>query len=74
MTRLGWDVTVVTGEQRGKDGSILFDIRTRELQWSIYSLYTRRRKQGNDQGDRQATYSMKAKLQMSKYLLSQDQR
>ena len=32
------------GERRGEDGSILFDIQTRELQQSIYSLYTRRRK------------------------------
>ena len=29
-------------EWRGEDGSILFNIRTRELQWSIYSLYMRR--------------------------------
>ena len=32
----------------------------------------RRQKQGDDREGRQAAYSMKAKLQMSKYLLSQD--
>ena len=60
------------GKQRGKDGSILFDIQTRELQRSTYSLYTRRRKQGDDWEGRQAAYSMKAKLWMGKYLLSWD--
>ena len=60
-------------ERRGEDGSILFDIRTRELQWSIYSLYMRRWKWGDDWEGRWATYSTKVKLRMSKYLLSWDQ-
>ena len=31
------------GERRGENGSILLDIQTKELQQSIYSLYTRGR-------------------------------
>ena len=59
-------------ERRGEGGSILFDIRTRELKWSIYSLNMRRWTWGNDREGGRAMYSMKAKLRMSKYLLSWD--
>ena len=55
------------GEQRGKSGSILFNIRTGELQQGIYNLYMRGRVRGDDQEGGRATYSTKAKLRMSKY-------
>ena len=66
----GHGVSEASGEAR--NGSILFDIRTKELQRSIYSLYTRGQTRGNDQEGGRAAYSTKAKLRMSKYLLSRD--
>ena len=53
------------GEQRGENGSILFDIRTKELQRSIYSLYTRGGMKGNVRDG--GPYSTKARLRTSKY-------
>ena len=67
----GRGVSEASGEAR--NGSILFNIRTKELQRSIYSLYTRGRMRGDDQEGGRAVYSTKAKLWMSKYLLSRDQ-
>ena len=61
------------GEQRDESGSILFNIRTNKLQRSMYNLYTRGRVQGDDREGGRTTYSTKAKLRMSKTLLSQDQ-
>ena len=55
------------GKQRGENGSILFDIQTKELQRSIYSLYTRDRTRGDDREGGRAVYSTKAKLRTSKY-------
>ena len=55
------------GERRGESGSILFDVRTGELQRGIYNLYTRGRAQGDDREGGRAAYSMKVKLWMSKY-------
>ena len=60
-------------EWRGESGSILFDIRTNELQRSMYNLYTRGRAQGDDWEGGRTAYSTKAKLRMSKTLLSRDQ-
>ena len=50
------------------EGSILFNIRTGELQVSNYKLYTRRGEQGDDWGGGRAAYSTRAKLQMRKDL------
>ena len=60
------------GEQRGRNGSVLVDIRTNELQRSMYNLYMRGRARGNDQEGGRTAYSTKAKLRMSKILLSRD--
>ena len=54
----------VSGETR--NGSILFDIRTKELQRSIYNLYMRGQVRGDDREGGRAAYSTKAKLWMSK--------
>ena len=62
----------VRGERRDESGSILFDIQTNELQRSMYNLYTRGRARCDDREGGRAAYSTKAKLQMSKTLLSRD--
>ena len=54
-----------SGETR--NGSILFNIQTKELQRSMYNLYTRGRVRGDDREGGQTVYSMKARLRMSKY-------
>ena len=66
----GREVSEASGEVR--DGSILFDIRTKELQRNIYRLYTRGETRGDDREGGRAVYSTKAKLRMSKYLLRRD--
>ena len=55
------------GERRDENGSVLFDIRTRELQQGIYNLYTRGRARGDDREGGRAAYSTKAKLWMSSH-------
>ena len=60
------------GKQRGRNGSVLVDIRANELQRSMYNLYTRGQVRGNDREGRRTVYSTKVKLRMSKTLLSQD--
>ena len=60
---------VSEASREARNGSILFNIQTKELQRSIYSLYMRGQTRGDDWEGGQAAYSTKAKLQMSKYLL-----
>ena len=59
----GHEVSEVSGEA----GSILFKIWTKDYKESIYRLYTRRGDWGNVWGSRQAAYSMRVGLQISKY-------